>query len=73
MIAHGEDTLSNLKEQNNALKFVKTKMLNISNSLGLSTTLIRMIERRNQSDKVILYGGMLFTLFVMFLTVKYFM
>ena len=53
MIAHGEDTLSNMKEQNSSLKLIKTKMLNISNSLGLSTTLIKMIERRNQSDKVV--------------------
>ena len=73
MIAHGEGTLSSLKEQNSALKFIKTKMLNVTNSLGLSNTLIRMIERRNQSDKFILYGGMVFTLFIMFLTVKYIM
>ena len=73
MIAHGEDTLTNLKEQNSALKFIKTKMLNVTNSLGLSNTLIRMIERRNQSDKFVLYGGMVFTLFIMFLIVKYIM
>jgi len=73
MIAHGEDTLTNLKEQNSALKFIKTKMLNVTNSLGLSNTLIRMIERRNQSDKFVLYGGMILTLFIMFLTVKYIM
>lgn len=73
MIAHGEDTLANLKEQNSALKFIKTKMLTVTNSLGLSNTLIRMIERRNKSDKVFLYGGMIVTLIVMFLTVKYLM
>jgi len=73
MIAHGEDTLTNLKEQNSSLKFIKTKMLNVTNSLGLSNTLIRMIERRNQSDKFVLYGGMILTLFIMFLTVKYIM
>ena len=71
MIAHGEDTLSNMKEQNSSLKLIKTKMLNISNSLGLSTTLIKMIERRNQSDKVVLYGGMIITLIIMFLAYKY--
>jgi len=71
MIAHGEQTLTNLKEQNSALKFIKTKMLNVTNSLGLSNTLIRMIERRNRSDKFVLYGGMIITLFIMFLTLKY--
>ncbi len=71
MIAHGEDTLSNLKEQNSALKTIKTKMLNVSNALGLSTSLIRLIERRNQSDKYVLYGGMVVTLVIMFFAVRY--
>lgn len=71
MIAHGEDTLSNLKEQSSALKTIKTKMLNVGNALGLSTSLIRMIERRNQSDKYVLYGGMVITLIIMFMAVRY--
>lgn len=71
MIAHGEDTLSNLKEQSSALKAIKTKMLNVGNALGLSTSLIRMIERRNQSDKYVLYGGMVITLIIMFMAVRY--
>ena len=73
MIAHGENTLLNLKEQNSMLKTIKTKMLNVTNSLGLSNSLIRLIERRNANDKYVLYGGMLITLFIMFLTVKYLM
>ena len=71
MIAHGENTLSNLQEQHSMLKNVKRKMITITNSLGLSNTLLRMIERRSASDKYILYGGMIITVIVMFLTIKY--
>ena len=71
MIDHGENVLNNLKEQSNMLKTVKGKILNITNSLGLSNTLIRMIERRSTSDKYILYGGMIITCIIMFLTIKY--
>jgi Golgi SNAP receptor complex protein 2 len=71
MIDHGENSLNNLKEQTSMLKTIKGKMLNITNSLGLSNTLIRMIERRNTSDKYVLYGGMVITCIIIFLAVKY--
>lgn len=71
MIDHGENLLTSVQNQNLSLKDVKRKMLNISNSLGLSNTLIRMIERRNTSDKYILFGGMIITCIIMFLAVKY--
>ena len=71
MIDHGEHALDDIKKQSTMLKTVKSKMLNITNSLGLSNTLIRMIERRNTSDKYILYGGMIITCIIMFLAVKY--
>jgi len=71
MIDHGENSLNSLKEQTSMLKTIKGKMLNITNSLGLSNTLIRMIERRSKSDKYVLYGGMVITCIIMFLAVKY--
>lgn len=71
MIQHGENVLENLKGQSSMLKEVKRKMLNVTNTLGLSNTLIRMIDRRNISDRYILFGGMIITCIVMFLTIKY--
>jgi Golgi SNAP receptor complex protein 2 len=71
MIDHGETLLGSVKNQSLSLKEVKRKILSASNTLGLSSTLIRMIERRNVSDKYILYGGMIVTCIIMFLTVKY--
>ena len=36
----------------------KTKALDVINSLGLSDSLLRVIERRQRMDKYITYGGM---------------
>lgn len=71
MIDHGENVLKHIQTQNNFLKDIKTKILNVTNSLGLSNSLIGMIERRNTSDKYVLFGGMLITCIVMYLTIKY--
>lgn len=71
MIVHGENALDHTKKQNSMLKDIKRKMFNVSNTLGLSGTLIRMIERRNTSDVYVLLAGMFITIVVMFLTVKY--
>ena len=40
------------------LKAAKTKALDVINSLGLSDSLLRVIERRQKMDKYITYGGM---------------
>lgn len=71
MIDHGENVLGNVKHQNLTLKDIKRKTLSVANTLGLSTSLIKMIERRNTSDKYILYGGMIITCIIMFLAVRY--
>ena len=41
-----------------ALQAAKTKALDVINSLGLSDSLLRVIERRQKMDKYITYGGM---------------
>ena len=40
------------------LQAAKTKALDVINSLGLSDSLLRVIERRQKMDKYITYGGM---------------
>lgn len=46
-------------------------MLDVANMLGLSNTVMRLIEKRATQDKFIMMGGMLITCIVMFLVVKY--
>lgn len=47
------------------------KMLDVANMLGLSNTVMRLIEKRASQDKFIMVGGMLITCVFMFLVVKY--
>lgn len=41
------------------------KALDVLNTLGLSNSLLRLIERRNRVDKWIKYAGMLLTVFIL--------
>ncbi|XP_043911163.1 Golgi SNAP receptor complex member 2 isoform X3 [Protopterus annectens] len=47
------------------------KILDIANMLGLSNTVMRLIEKRGSQDKVIMIVGMVITCVIMFLAVKY--
>ena len=56
------------------LKFqgIKGKMMNIANQLGMSQTVMRLINKRSDQDRLILWGGMFITTVIMFLIWKYF-
>lgn len=45
--------------------------MDMANTLGLSNATMRLIERRVSEDKVILIGGMLFTVLVIILIIIY--
>ena len=61
----------NLREQRSTLKGAHRKILDIANTLGLSNTVMRLIERRTYQDRFILYGGMITTCLIMFILWKY--
>ena len=71
LLGHGSSILSSLKEQRITLKNAHKRILDIANTLGLSNTVMRFIERRTTQDKYILYTGMLVTCIIMFLAWKY--
>ncbi|KAK6167772.1 hypothetical protein SNE40_021724 [Patella caerulea] len=72
LIGSGSGVLQNLREQRVSLKGVHKKMLDIANTLGLSNTVMRMIERRTSQDRIILFAGMIITCVIMYLVWKYF-
>ncbi|XP_030321707.1 Golgi SNAP receptor complex member 2 isoform X3 [Calypte anna] len=47
------------------------KILDVANTLGLSNTVMRLIEKRAFQDKYFMIGGMILTCVVMFLVVQY--
>ncbi|XP_073145499.1 membrin-11-like [Henckelia pumila] len=64
--ASGVAILSKYSEQRERLKRAQRKALDVLNTLGLSNSLLRLIERRNRVDKWIKYAGMVFTVIVIF-------
>ena len=68
----GQETLTALRDQRNLMKNIKKKMLDISSMLGMSNTVMRLIERRSEGDKYLLFGGMIVTCVIMYLVVKFF-
>ena len=72
MLSQGASVLENLREQRGTLKGAQKKMLDVFNTLGMSNTVIRLIERRSQGDKYILIGGMVATCIFMWIIVRIF-
>ena len=72
LLDHGASILENLRDQRGILKGAQKKMLDVFNTLGMSNTVIRLIERRAEGDKYILIGGMVGTCFIMWLIIKMF-
>ncbi|XP_064842160.1 Golgi SNAP receptor complex member 2-like [Oncorhynchus masou masou] len=71
LLGSGSSILTGLRDQRDTLKGTHKKMLDVANMLGLSNTVMRLIEKRATQDKFIMIGGMLLTCVVLFLVVKY--
>lgn len=71
MLYTGSSALDQMKNQRLSLKGVRKRMLDIGNSLGLSNTVMRMIDKRGTQDKWIVYGGMILTCIIIFMVVRY--
>jgi len=71
LLGSGSSILTNLREQKVTLKGAHKRILDIANTLGLSNTVMRLIEKRAFQDKYVLFGGMFFTCVIMVLVVKY--
>jgi len=63
----GRDIISALTGQNEMIKNAQRKLWDIANTLGLSQSLIRRIQRRHSGDRVLVYSGMVLTLLILFI------
>lgn len=54
----GQSTLSELVSQRDRLKNVQRRVFDILNYLGLSNSLMRAVEGRDRTDRLIVFGGM---------------
>uniref|UniRef100_A0A8C4PZA5 Golgi SNAP receptor complex member 2 n=1 Tax=Eptatretus burgeri TaxID=7764 RepID=A0A8C4PZA5_EPTBU len=71
LLGSGRGILDGLRDQRQTLKGARTKLLDLANTLGLSNTVMRLVERRGGQDRVIVVVGMIVTCIVMVLVVKY--
>merc|ERR1719151_331574 len=70
VLGQGAEILQSLQDQRDVLKGAKRKLLDVANSLGMSDTVIRLIERQSVGDKYILIGGMVATCVFMFVVLR---
>ncbi|KAF7256614.1 hypothetical protein EG68_09492 [Paragonimus skrjabini miyazakii] len=71
MLASGSASLVALKEQGMTLKSAHRRVLDLLNTLGLSNTVMRLIERRTHQDKVLFWLLAGVSLFLMWLIWRY--
>ncbi|KAK7304962.1 hypothetical protein VNO77_42858 [Canavalia gladiata] len=64
--ALGEAILSSIHGQRERLKNAHRKALDILNTVGISNSVLRLIERRNRVDQWVKYAGMLLTVIFLF-------
>ncbi|XP_010251670.1 PREDICTED: membrin-11-like [Nelumbo nucifera] len=62
----GVAILSKYAEQRDRLKRAQRKALDILNTVGLSNSVLKLIERRHRTDKRIAYAGMVVTIIVVY-------
>lgn len=71
-ISLGRESLGELSSQRERLKAIQRRVLDIFNYLGLSNTLMKTLENRDNVDKWIVYGGMLFIIILLVVVYMYF-
>ncbi|XP_050724001.1 Golgi SNAP receptor complex member 2-like [Eriocheir sinensis] len=71
MLGAGRSILEGIQDQGMTLKGARKKVLDLANTLGLSNTVMRMIERRSTQDKYILFAGMVIVLLCLYLALRY--
>ena len=58
----GVGIVGSMAGQRERLKATHRKVLDVLNAVGLSDSVLRLAERRQRLDKLLVYGGMLVTL-----------
>jgi len=71
LLGHGSSILDSLRDQHGTLKSARKKVLDVINTLGLTNTVMRLIEKRGSQDKVIFWVGVIITCLIMYLTIWY--
>jgi len=72
LITQAHHSMDSLGRQRALLKNAQKHVLTVMNTLGLSNSVIKLSERRETLNKWMVWGCMLLTLFIMFMTYWFF-
>jgi len=72
LLSHGSSLISGLRDQRGVLKNAHRRILDIGNTLGLTNTVMRLVEKRTSQDKIIMVVLMIVCLVLMYCVWKYF-
>ena len=61
-----------LRDQRYMIKGFKRKIIDVANTLNMTSTVIRLIERRSEGDKWVLFGGMAVVCLLMFFVIRWY-
>ena len=67
LLMSGQAQLNSLIDQRRRMRGVKKMVLNIGNTLGLSSQTMRMIENRDENDMYLVFAGMFVTCIVIYI------
>lgn len=70
LLDSGSNVLAQLQHQRETIRSFDNRFRSIGSMLGMSSTVMRLIERRSYTDKLILFGCMI--IFVIFMLAVYF-
>ena len=58
LLSHAGNIVGSLGDQRERLKGAQHRMLDFLNTVGVSSSLLRVIDRRQRMDAILVYGGM---------------
>lgn len=70
-VNQADEAYQQLLKDKEKIKATRTKVLNILNSLGVSQSILRYVNKTDFIDKIIVYCGMIFII-VLIIVVYYF-
>lgn len=70
MVEIGAATMKELRSQRTKMMGVRNMLTKMGNSLGISSSVMRIVQRRDVTDRYIVYGGIFVTIVVMYLCLR---
>jgi hypothetical protein len=68
---YGEDIISGLSTQEDILKKVRTRTIQMLTTIGMSESILKLVEKRSKTDLLIFCGLVLLTVVLIYVLINY--